>query len=115
MDHDDKEHTALNAFGTLWKEKFAADSLLVFSTGRSHALYEELRVSHADDSKSELLRRARMHAAQLAGGRRRDPAHAPPRTTPVYQPVPTPRPNDDPACQRPFSVADSGVRFWIRG
>lgn len=44
VDHDDKEHAALNRFGQLWKNKFAADSLLVFSTGRSHALYEELRV-----------------------------------------------------------------------
>ncbi len=44
MDHNDKEHAALNAFGQLWKEKFAEDSLLVLSTGRSHALYEELRV-----------------------------------------------------------------------
>jgi sucrose-6F-phosphate phosphohydrolase len=43
VDHDDKEHVALNKFGQLWKDKFAADSLLVFSTGRSHALYEELR------------------------------------------------------------------------
>lgn len=43
VDHDDKEHAALNKFGQLWKDKFAADSLLVFSTGRSHALYEELR------------------------------------------------------------------------
>lgn len=44
VDHDDKAHQALNAFSSLWKEKFASDSLLVFSTGRSHALYEELRV-----------------------------------------------------------------------
>jgi sucrose-6-phosphatase len=47
VDHDDKEHAALNKFGQLWKDKFAADSLLVFSTGRSHALYEELRVRAA--------------------------------------------------------------------
>ncbi len=44
VDHDDKEHAALNKFGQLWKDNFASDSLLVFSTGRSHALYEELRV-----------------------------------------------------------------------
>jgi len=44
VDHDDKEHAALKAFNELWKSKFAEDSLLVFSTGRSHHLYEELRV-----------------------------------------------------------------------
>ena len=44
VDHDDKEHAALKAFNELWKSKFAHDSLLVFSTGRSHKLYEELRV-----------------------------------------------------------------------
>lgn len=54
VDHDDKEHAALNRFGQLWKDRFAADSLLVFSTGRSHALYEELRVSC-----DSLIRRAR--------------------------------------------------------
>ena len=43
-DHDDKEHKALNAFNDLWRSKFAHDSLLVFSTGRSHALYSQLRV-----------------------------------------------------------------------
>lgn len=42
-DHDDKEHKALNAFNDLWRSKFAHDSLLVFSTGRSHALYSQLR------------------------------------------------------------------------
>ena len=54
MDHDDKEHMALNKFGQLWKDKFAADSLLVFSTGRSHALYEELRVRAAWPEAHEL-------------------------------------------------------------
>ena len=44
VDHDDNEHAALNAFNELWRTKFAHDSLLVFSTGRSHHLYEELRV-----------------------------------------------------------------------
>ena len=45
VDHNDKENLALNAFNQLWKTQFAKDSLLVFSTGRSHALYSELRVS----------------------------------------------------------------------
>ena len=44
VDHNDKENKALNAFNQLWESKFAKDSLLVFSTGRSHALYSELRV-----------------------------------------------------------------------
>lgn len=43
VDHDDHDHTALNTFNALWKDKFAADSLLVFSTGRSRTLYEDLR------------------------------------------------------------------------
>eukprot|EP00891_Asterochloris_glomerata_P006266 jgi/Astpho2/6266/fgenesh1_pm.00088_%23_25_t len=43
VDHDDKQNAALNAFNELWKSKFAEDSLLVFSTGRSLALYNELR------------------------------------------------------------------------
>ncbi len=42
-DHDDKEHKALIAFNELWRAKFAHDSLLVFSTGRSHALYKKLQ------------------------------------------------------------------------
>lgn len=44
VDHDDKQNAALKAFNELWKSKFAEDSLLVFSTGRSLALYNELRV-----------------------------------------------------------------------
>ena len=44
MDHNDKENKSLHAFNDLWAKKFAKDSLLVFSTGRSYALYQELRV-----------------------------------------------------------------------
>lgn len=43
VDHSDKEHKSLRAFNKLWQEKFAKDSLLIFSTGRSYALYSELR------------------------------------------------------------------------
>ena len=45
VDHDDKQHAALNAFKRLWADKFAEDSLLVFSTGRSYALFSKLTVS----------------------------------------------------------------------
>ena len=44
VDHDDTQHAALTAFNDLWTNKFKEDSLLVFSTGRSHHLYEALRV-----------------------------------------------------------------------
>lgn len=79
MDHDDKEHEALNAFGQLWKDKFAADSLLVFSTGRSHALYEELRVRlaspvtdalHAGGVASDAGRKPDVHHDRLLWPRR---------------------------------------------
>lgn len=43
VDHDDKDHKGLREFNALWQEKLSRDSLLVFSTGRSHALYEQLR------------------------------------------------------------------------
>jgi len=43
VDHADPAHTALHAFNALWDAHFAADSLLIYSTGRSHALYEALR------------------------------------------------------------------------
>ena len=46
VDHNDHDNKALLAFNQLWESKFAKDSLLVFSTGRSHALYSDLRVSH---------------------------------------------------------------------
>lgn len=46
VDHEDKENKALLAFNELWVSKFAHDSLLVFSTGRSHALYTQLKVSY---------------------------------------------------------------------
>ena len=44
VDHDDKENKSLHAFNNLWQKQFAHDCLLVFSTGRSLKLYNELRV-----------------------------------------------------------------------
>ena len=52
VDHEDHDNKALNAFNQLWESKFAKDSLLVFSTGRSHALYSDLRVRHMHGSFS---------------------------------------------------------------
>ncbi|KAK9861895.1 hypothetical protein WJX84_012057 [Apatococcus fuscideae] len=43
VDHSDKANSALLKFNDLWKAKLAQDSLLVFSTGRSHKLFEELK------------------------------------------------------------------------
>eukprot|EP00884_Botryococcus_braunii_P008077 jgi/Botrbrau1/17270/Bobra.0015s0028.1 len=43
VDHDDPANASLNAFNELWRSKFAHECLLVFSTGRSHALYSDLR------------------------------------------------------------------------
>ncbi|KAK9799820.1 hypothetical protein WJX73_004740 [Symbiochloris irregularis] len=43
VDHNDLEHKQLKAFNSLWSSHFAKDSLLVFSTGRSHSLFIELR------------------------------------------------------------------------
>ncbi|KAK9827782.1 hypothetical protein WJX74_001953 [Apatococcus lobatus] len=43
VDHDDKANSALLKFNDLWKAKLASDSLLVFSTGRSHKLFQELK------------------------------------------------------------------------
>ncbi|KAK9823869.1 hypothetical protein WJX72_006056 [[Myrmecia] bisecta] len=43
VDHEDHDHKALHRFNELWKTNFAHDSLLVFSTGRSHNLFTKLQ------------------------------------------------------------------------
>eukprot|EP01024_Parvocaulis_polyphysoides_P037769 TRINITY_DN33727_c0_g1_i5.p1 TRINITY_DN33727_c0_g1~~TRINITY_DN33727_c0_g1_i5.p1 ORF type:complete len:168 (+),score=21.91 TRINITY_DN33727_c0_g1_i5:65-568(+) len=43
VDHDDPKHTRLETFNDIWKEKFSKDSLLIFSTGRSPILYQNLK------------------------------------------------------------------------
>ncbi|KAG0601335.1 hypothetical protein M758_11G102400 [Ceratodon purpureus] len=43
VDHKDKNYTSLLRFGALWQADYNHDSLLVYSTGRSPALYAELR------------------------------------------------------------------------
>ena len=64
VDHEDKQNAALNAFNELWKSKFAEDSLLVFSTGRSLALYNELRVcTNISHLISCMLCHVRVHRA----------------------------------------------------
>lgn len=43
VDHKDDSYTSLLRFGSLWQADYEHDSLLVYSTGRSPALYAELR------------------------------------------------------------------------
>ena len=45
VDHADPTHASLLAFNRLWVSQFGADSLLVFSTGRSPELFHALAVS----------------------------------------------------------------------
>lgn len=45
VDHKDITHEALLRFNRLWLTRFAQDSLLVFSTGRSPELFHALAVS----------------------------------------------------------------------
>lgn len=59
VDHSDKANTALLKFNELWKAKLASNSLLIFSTGRSHKLFQELKVRSHD---SDLL--VTLHSSQ---------------------------------------------------
>eukprot|EP00898_Chlorokybus_atmophyticus_P003795 jgi/Chlat1/4416/Chrsp29S04544 len=43
VDHEDPDHTSLHRFNEVWTSQCAHDSLLVFSTGRSPTMYQELR------------------------------------------------------------------------
>ena len=44
VDHKDSTHEKLLAFNRLWMTRFDADSLLIYSTGRSPELFGELAV-----------------------------------------------------------------------
>ncbi|KAG0602186.1 hypothetical protein M758_11G166000 [Ceratodon purpureus] len=43
VDHKDNHYSSLLRFGALWQADYNHDSLLVYSTGRSPALYAKLR------------------------------------------------------------------------
>jgi hydroxymethylpyrimidine pyrophosphatase-like HAD family hydrolase len=54
VDPSDPTHAALRRFNAIWEKHCAADCRLVYSTGRSHKKFQELRVRAAAASLARL-------------------------------------------------------------
>ena len=76
VDPCDPTHAALRRFNALWQKYCAADCRLVYSTGRSHKKFLELRVRR---SRALAADARRLASAQLT-------SHASQRTTPLLAP-----------------------------
>lgn len=86
VNHADVVHQDLLRFNRLWLSEFAADSLLVFSTGRSPELFKELAVS-AGTAGSRLKRNllqpmSVVHSHSAATCMQRQPRTLSPRCPP---------------------------------